>query len=534
MLDGIYGASFFLSKLLDNKGCTDLQEHPLSAEDGTEGYDLTSVTRLSYAARLKSKIEYIKNYIITNNLADLGSHGASPGRYGQVIRTEQAALPDGETDAGPVSTGEEGAEALPEIPGRLSVSGQTISANNGDGLQDVIEKVATYAGNSEIPGFRIKNDMAKDMTLGLSGNQGDPKNTAERPSEQSPGGIGDIVLSFPSDKEGPAPIKTGSIAAENSTPDREDYGIIKVIGPLIKEENADLAGAMKAIDRVAERFDIGYPDEGRGEARSPEYGSRPDDDEISQPLLKINNEIPLAEGGPSRVLKAAVAAVNAIYQDGETVPPGVREETAIRYPDAGSGSPAVNSERLPAESNDEGVSVFMKKIAGFAGHVNELLSLLNESDDPIEKNDGAIREAIKGVLIPAKHTMPSRMILTEIAGDIEQQAVQSGIKINEQGLLSIDGKTLGRFLSSKGDEGVSIVKSFANVLYDRMLMYLGAGSLGLHVVNDSSGRHAVHNADGRIDTRLEEKRQELEKKMDVLQMLIERSRTLKDELAKQL
>ncbi|OPY77164.1 MAG: hypothetical protein A4E64_01226 [Syntrophorhabdus sp. PtaU1.Bin058] len=65
-------------------------------------------------------------------------------------------------------------------------------------------------------------------------------------------------------------------------------------------------------------------------------------------------------------------------------------------------------------------------------------------------------------------------------------------------------------------------------------MYLGAGSLDPHVVNDSSGRHVVHNADGRIDTRLEEKRQELEKKMDVLQMLIERSRTLKDELAKQL
>jgi len=253
MLDGIYGASFFLSKLLDNKVCIDLQDHPLSAEDGTQGCDLTTEIQLSYSARLKSKIEYIKNNIITNNLADLQDH-----------------------------------------------------------------------------------------------------------------------------------------------------------------------------------------------------------------------------------------------------------------------------------------TVFIKKIAGFAGHVNELLSLLSESDDPTEKNERTVREAIRGVRMPERHTMPSKMVFTEMAGDLEEQVMRSGIKINNEGLLSIDEETLGRFLSSKGDEGVSVVKSFTNVFYDRILMYLGAGSLGIHVVNDYDSRYTVNNADTRIDTRLEEKRQELEKEMNVLQMLIDSSKVLKNELTKQL
>lgn len=301
MIDGIYGASFFLRKLLDNKSCIDLQNHPPSAEDETPGCDLTSEIQLSYSARLKAKIEYIKDYMLANDLADHRGHTVSLNQYGPDIHTDQAASPDEEATAG-----------------------------------------------------------------------------------------------------------------------------------------------------------------------------------------------------------------------------------------AGSGSSTISSNQLPAGNGDEGVSIFIKKIAGFAEHMNELLSLLGETDDSMEKNDRAAQEATKSVRMPEKHTIPSKAVFTEMAGNLEEQAMPSGIKISNEGLLSVDEETLSRFLSSKGDEGISIVKSFTNVFYDRMLMCPGAGPQALPVVSDYNNRHTVNNTDGRINARLEEKRQELEKKMNVLQMLIESSKVLKEEFAKQL
>ena len=169
----------------------------------------------------------------------------------------------------------------------------------------------------------------------------------------------------------------------------------------------------------------------------------------------------------------------------------------------------------------------------FAESMNGLLSACNRASNEHYMTTGNGSGVVQDNLLKLRDTLISVLKMQESSGEEMPLNLKSiGIKLMNDGSLSIDKRTVRDAISSRGGEVIKTVKTIVSSLFEAMPLCIDPNSGNLvnvrRKLEENDGNHSKVTA--ALNERLEKERCELVEKLRITELLIAQSNQFIDNL----
>lgn len=237
---------------------------------------------------------------------------------------------------------------------------------------------------------------------------------------------------------------------------------------------------------------------------------------------KINNKV-----------KASEVEVTGIQLSSGSVPSDINtiqeaNKAIMRLmQNIGTASESLSGPQLPMFHADlEEITVALVE------RVNEVLEIINKANNAGITPDKSTQTDKNG-LEQLREIISSGMKIQESMNIDYQDFSSLGIKIMYDGLLNVDQKTLKEAISSSGGEVARVIKTVANTLFETLPLCIDPNSGALLYTGkrlEDRGDDKASKVLAAMREDLEKERAEIEKRLNIAELLISYSNSLIDDL----